>query len=256
MLRNAIRALTASTLTVAALSAHASLTYDANVTNAVIYGSGNANGGFTVDTQSNVELGLRAHVRYPTPLDTFNSNGAGTYSFATGGYGGGAKLAGWNFDFSINSDASGTSGLKLSALTYVLGIDTDASQGVNFTSIDPAALILDSAFGDNTTGTGVSGATPRVVGDGTQADTSTLLAQYNLMQNSENLGWFDPTFDPTANGTYSFYLAAFNDAGQQVARTNINVVVGQGGAAVPEPASIALVGVALLGAGFARRRVR
>ncbi|MDE2081694.1 MAG: PEP-CTERM sorting domain-containing protein [Burkholderiales bacterium] len=76
------------------------------------------------------------------------------------------------------------------------------------------------------------------------------------MQNSENLGFFGPGFDPTVDGTYSFYLAAYSTQGLPVARTDITVVVGKGGAAVPEPASLALVGVALFGAAVAGRRRR
>ena len=40
-------------------SAQAALQYDQNVTNNVIFGSGNANGSFTTDRASGVELGLR-----------------------------------------------------------------------------------------------------------------------------------------------------------------------------------------------------
>jgi hypothetical protein len=49
--------------------------FDQNVAPEVIFGSGNANGSFTNNQTGSVELGLRAKVRYPTPMNTFNSNG-------------------------------------------------------------------------------------------------------------------------------------------------------------------------------------
>ena len=45
-------------------SAHAVMSFDANVTNNVIYGSGNTNGSFTLDRTNGIELGLRAKVRF------------------------------------------------------------------------------------------------------------------------------------------------------------------------------------------------
>ncbi|MEQ8837455.1 MAG: hypothetical protein RID07_11680, partial [Lacipirellulaceae bacterium] len=68
-------------------SASAVTSFDQNVTPDVIFGSGNANGGFTVDTDNGVELGLRAKLRHNAvgaPENTFNSNGDGTYTFKSG----------------------------------------------------------------------------------------------------------------------------------------------------------------------------
>ena len=69
----------------------------ANGTPDVIFGSGNANGSFTVASGGGVELGLRAKVRFNgsnLPENTFNYDGTKTYNFANGVPGG----SGFGFD--------------------------------------------------------------------------------------------------------------------------------------------------------------
>ena len=74
------------------------------------------------------------------------------------------------------------------------------------------------------------------------------------IQNSENLGFNTnlAQFNPSTGGEYGFILAAFNAAGAEVGRSAILVNVAQ----VPEPASLALVGIAMLGMVGGLRRSR
>ena len=141
-------------LSVASFGAHADV-YNQNVTNNVIMGTGISNGGFTVDTGSGVELGLRARERYDLvnnqPSNVTGSNNNGTYNHNAGeplGFGGvGQNRARWNFDWSINTGTA-----NVNAYTYRLGMDFDAGVGTNFQMFDPINLsIADHSFGNNTT---------------------------------------------------------------------------------------------------------
>jgi hypothetical protein len=256
ILRTCLLALAAT----AAAQAGAAITYNANVTNAAIFGSGNANGGFTVDTANNVELGLRAKVRYDIaddlPKNVFNSNGDGTYNHAAGGPAANPTRARWNFEWSVNSDQSGTQGRSLSALSYVLGMDYDPSVAKSYSTVNLLAFPFDHSFGTNAT----------TSGNGIEGNAQVLATTNNLMQNSWNLDFFDAgsaltlfggTFNPSASGEYSFFLEAFSPTGgPALARTEITVIVGDGATQIPEPGSLALVGLGLLGAFAARRRIR
>lgn len=69
-------------------------------------------------------------------------------------------------------------------------------------------------------------------------------------QDSWNLGMAHfnfPGFDANAAGTYDFALVALDQAGAVAARSDIRVNI-------PEPASLALVGIALAGLAAVRRR--
>jgi len=250
-----------------AAPAQAIVSFDADVTDNVIFGSGNANGAFTVDRSNAVELGLRGKLRFDAgnqPQNTFNSNGNGTYSFAAGQPAGGgftfapgsASTAIWNFEWSINSDFDNSAGRYLSGLNYELGIDFDPGSGTNFLTFDPINQpSADHAIGTNSTGNG----------DGVKASDPAnyvaLIDNNNLAQNSWNMEFFDGgpfLFDANVDGTYDFYLSASDNTGE-LARVDIQLIVGAGAAGssdIPEPGMFALFGIGIAGLGMMRRRRR
>jgi len=229
---------------------------DANVIPDVIFGSGNSNGSFTIDRDSGVELGLRAKIPF---IGTTNSNGDGTYSYTLA-----EANPKWNFDWTVNTNYDGTSGLVISDLFYILGIDFDPGIGTDFFAFDPitpstAVPFYDHSIGTNSTGNGggaevpFSNATELAAAPGLY---QTLIDNNNVLQQSWRHAFFTTasgkSYDPTISGTYDIYLAAFNANGSQVARTDIKVIIGT----VPEPAPFALMALSLLGMGLYRRKRR
>lgn len=250
----------AVSMVVASGAAIAAPQYDANVTGDVIFGDGNANGGFTVNQDNGLELGLRAKVRFDgsnQPQNIFNSNGDGSYTFQAGlpptGFGfapNSTSTATWNFEWSVNSDFEGTSGEVLSDYSYMLKIDFDPGSGTNFLAFDPISQTLaDHAIGTNSTGNG----------DGdTAADAAeyaSLIGSNNIAQNSWNMEFFDDAgsgfpFDGRLAGEYEIVLEAYNAEGDLVVENSITINV----VAVPLPAASAMAGLGLIAMGTRRRR--
>lgn len=215
------------------------LTFDQNATPDVIFGSGNANGSFTVDRQGPIELGLRGKLRFDTnnqPQNIFNSNGDGTYNFVAGaapsGFGwlpSSATTPVWNFEFTVNVDVDGLGVNKLDDFSYELGLDFNPDDDVpNFLVFDPITPTVlvpfyDHSFGDNST----TALTDFVAGDG--PTYTTYLSTYNVAQNSWNYEFFNnppfDSFDPTVPGVYDIYLKAFQGT-TEVASTSIKILVG------------------------------
>ena len=233
--------------------------FDQDVTSDVIFGTGVANGSFTIDRNNDVELGLRAKLRYNASgnsENTFNSNGDGSYSFDTGSAPTQSSFtAVWGFEWSINSSWTGETGRVLSELSYELGIDADASFGTSFMTFDPVNfLYFDHAIGTNATrnGEGIIGSPP---GAALAPSYKSLIHSNNLAQNSWKPHEYIDDFDPMLDGVYDFYLSASDAAGTVLAHTRMQVRVGNvASGSAPVPAPLTLFGFGLLTLGLLRLR--
>lgn len=210
----------------------------------IIFGSGNANGSFTVVTVStgrgDIELGLRAKLRYNdsgSPENTFNWDGTDTYTFAqTSGTPSNRSV--FNYEWSINSSDAGTISNLLGLGAYALiEYDTDSTASTSFSSYNPFAF--DAYYGTNATPNG--GGTYSV---GTPVSGST------VAQNSVNYGFLPGA--PIGPGVYDVRLSVFSGNNTNLGSTAI--VINSSPVPVPVPATIALMGLGLAGLGWMRRR--
>ncbi|MCQ8185139.1 VPLPA-CTERM sorting domain-containing protein [Parvularcula maris] len=228
----------------AALLASTGIASAANVTPDIIFGSDNANGSFTIDTEQTLELGLRAKLRYDDqgdPQNTFNYDGVDTYTFVqTAGTPSNRSV--FNFEWSINSDTADGSD-TLDSYVYLLAVDFDPGAGTNFVFYDPVRTFGTNAwYGDNDTANG----------GGTVANAGgSEINDFNVAQNSVNYGFIPNA--PLGDGIYSIILSAFapGDLDNPVATTSINVVVGE---EVPLPAAFPFMLGGLAGFAALRRR--
>lgn len=218
------------------------------ITPDIIFGSGNSNRGFTVETVGDLELGLRAKQRYTAPNDAIGAgiiqDAAGNYLFDSTGQSVPANRSIWNFDWSINTDTADGS-TALDAYDFSISVDFDPSAAENLVTYDPLSAISTGYYlGTNASGNGSAG-----FDSGGDEDFS----QFNVAQNSVNMGFLPGA--PLGAGQYSVSLSAFS-AGNLVASTRINVYVDTQPAPVPLPAGALLLPVGLGAFALMRRRQR
>ena len=211
------------------------------VTPDIIFGSGNGNGGFTGETNNNIEVGLRAKQRYPA-ADIFNYDGIDTYIFdSTVLNTNPANRSVFNFEWSINVDQNGSSGMKLDDFIYVFSFDTDPSAAIAYASTDPFNTPgwYDHSLGDNSTGNGGG------IESADNADLLINMADFSVAQQSANLG-FGFSGDPDLPGAYNFMMQVFNVNRELLSFAEISVLVTPFDVPTPATASLLLAGMGLL----------
>jgi hypothetical protein len=221
------------TLALAVSAANAAITYEANLVSpnnsgeiGWYDGTGNPNGGFTVDTENGIELGLRAKLRQsPNVINTPTD----VYTVPAGLQVGSPTHAAWNYEFSIDLAPLGvSSGLNLGDIAGFTTLTiTDVTTGTTNTVNPLNYWADDSGFGPTVT-------TPESTGQwGAQNSENPLFSDFPLDSMSYS-------FNPYAEHTYEFELNVANPAGGGLLASDTIFVN------VPEPTSIAMLGIGAL----------
>lgn len=211
-----------------------------NVSPNVIFGTDVANGSFTGATSGNVELALRAKLRYDLtgqPQDIFNYDGVDTYTFMSAASNAPANRSIFNFEWSISTLAG-----ALTSLTYLLTVDTDPTVGSNNGIVYNPLGAISTGYYLGTSASGAGGTPFSAPGTGA-------LGNFSVAQNSVNMAFVGA---PLGSGKFTFTLSAF-DGGTLVNSASMYVVV-NAPAPVPLPAGGLLLVGALGGLAALRRR--
>lgn len=220
-----------------ALALRASTSFDANLASPSgsvfpgwYNGTGNPNGGFTIDLENGIELGLRAKLRQdPNVIDTPTD----IYDVPYGPQLSSPSHAAWNYEFSIDLEPGGVGSLTLGDINASLTI-TDLTTSATAT-IDPLTYFNDD------TGFGPSNKEkPQQTTDwGAQNSENPAFASFPLASD----------YNEAAARTYLITLTVTNATGDTtLAADSIMVEV-----VTPEPATFGLIGIAMLAFGLARR---
>jgi hypothetical protein len=159
-------------------------------------GSGNPNGGFTVDTENGIEIGLRIKLRQDPNVISSPDD---IYDVPIGPQPSSPTHAIWNYEFSIDLEPLGVGSLTLADITASLVI-TDVTTSVTSASINPLTYWNDdSGFGstgkttpESTTQWGVQQSENPIFAD------FPLAADYN--ENAVRLYQFTLTVTQNSNG--------------------------------------------------------
>jgi hypothetical protein len=206
-------------------------------------GTGNPQGGWTVDSSNGIEIGLRAKYRgVNAVIDTPNN----VYQVAAGVQSGTSNAL-WNYEFSIDLQPNGVGSLTIADIENfsTLTVD-DLTTGVSHTILLANLAGDDSGFGTTNGNTG-----PDRISE--SSDPAAFAAGWGA-QNSENPAFGNwplaglQAFDPNANDTYLIELNVKTNADHVVASDSIEVQV------TPEPSAIILLATMVLGTFILVRR--